>query len=221
MRAAFCLGYAALSVRRDDGQRYDRNSFHLSPGQEPGEGDCPPLVVPQPGQEPAPIYLTQEYKGAPYGLSIVVPLHVGPFTLTTQIVRAKIEVDPVTTQLTITTDPLPTIIDGIPADLRAINAVIDRPGFMFNPTGCEPGAFSGTATSTEGATAPISSHFQMGSCRSLTFKPDFRVSTSGKTSRKEAIALGDESAAHAAMIQHIGVGGKVFADMIAQMGRNP
>ena len=35
------------------------------------------------------------------------------------------------------------------------------------------------------------------------------------------LALGDESAAHAAMIQHIGVGGKVFADMIAQMGRNP
>src|ERR1700733_9005058 len=31
-----------------DGRRHDRNSFHLSPGQEPGEGDCPPLVVPQP-----------------------------------------------------------------------------------------------------------------------------------------------------------------------------
>ena len=103
--------------------------------------------------------------------------------------RAKIEVDPITTQLTITTDPLPTIIDGIPADLRAINAVIDKPGFMFNPTGCEPGSFSGTATSTEGASAPIGSHFQMGSCRSLTFKPNFKVSTSGKTSRKDGASL--------------------------------
>ena len=37
----------------------------------------------------------------------------------------------------------------------------------------------------------------------------------------KAIALGDENAAHAAMTQHIGVGGKVFADMIAQIGRNP
>jgi hypothetical protein len=98
-------------------------------------------------------------------------------------------VDPLTTQLTITTDALPTIIDGIPADLRAINAVIDKPGFMFNPTGCEPGAFAGTATGTEGSTAPISSHFQMGSCRSLTFKPDFKVSTSGKTSRKDGASL--------------------------------
>ena len=108
-------------------------------------------MVPQPGQPPAPIYLTGGYKGAPYGLSIVVPLHVGPFTLQTQVVRAKIEVNPITTQLTVTTDPLPTIIDGIPADLRAINAVIDKPGFMFNPTGCEPWSFSGTATSDQGA----------------------------------------------------------------------
>jgi hypothetical protein len=155
---------------------------------EAGPGPYP-LVVPEPGQAPAPIYLTQGYKGAPYGLSIVVPLHVGPFTLQTQVVRARIEVDPLTTQLTITTDPLPTIIDGIPTDLRAINAVIDRPGFMFNPTGCEPGAFSGTAYGTEGSTAPISTHFQMGSCRALTFKPNFKVSTSGKTSRKNGASL--------------------------------
>jgi hypothetical protein len=155
---------------------------------EAGPGPYP-LVVPEPGQSPAPIYLTEGYKGAPYGLSIVVPLHVGPFTLQTQIVRARIEVDPITTQLTITTDPLPTIIDGIPTDLRAINAVIDKPGFMFNPTGCEPGAFSGTAYGTEGSAAPISTHFQMGSCRALTFKPDFKVSTSGKTSRKDGASL--------------------------------
>ena len=155
---------------------------------EAGPGPYP-LVVPQPGQPPAPIYLTGGYKGAPYGLSIVVPLVVGPFTLQTQVVRAKIEVDPLTTQLTVTTDALPQIIDGVPADLRAINAVIDRPGFMFNPTGCEPQSFSGTATGTEGASAPISSHFQMGSCRSLTFKPNFKVSTSGKTSRKDGASL--------------------------------
>ena len=155
---------------------------------EAGPGPYP-LVVPQPGQPPAPIYLTGGYRGAPYGLSIVVPLHVGPFTLQTQVVRAKIEVNPITTQLTVTTDPLPQIIDGVPADLRTINAVIDRPGFMFNPTGCEPSSFSGIATSAQGATAPISSHFQMGSCRALTFKPDFKVSTSGKTSRKDGASL--------------------------------
>jgi hypothetical protein len=211
--------FSLLLTRQDDQQRIQSLQFRtpegllgmiskvpLCPEAQASSGTCSsasqightvveagpgpyPLVVPQPGQAPAPIYLTEGYKGAPYGLSIVVPLHVGPFTLATQIVRARIEVDPLTTQLTITTDPLPTIIDGIPADLRAINAVIDRPGFMFNPTGCEPAAFSGTATSTEGASVPIGSHFQVGSCKSLTFKPDFRVSTSGKTSRKNGASL--------------------------------
>ncbi|MGA7703951.1 MAG: hypothetical protein WB998_03535 [Solirubrobacteraceae bacterium] len=155
---------------------------------EAGPGPYP-LVVPQPGQPPAPIYLTGGYKGAPYGLSIVVPLVVGPFTLQTQVVRARIEVDPHTSRLTVTTDPLPTIIDGIPADLRTINAVIDRPGFMFNPTNCDPQAFTGTATSTEGATAPLESHFQMGSCQTLSFKPNFKVATNGKTSRKNGASL--------------------------------
>jgi len=155
-----------------------------------------PLVVPQPGQPPAGIYLTGSYKGAPYGLSIVVPLVVGPFTLQTQIVRAKIEVDPLTAQITVTTDPLPQVIDGVPTDLRTVNAVIDRPGFMFNPTNCAPMSFSGTAWGTPppgvggpGATAAISSPFQMGSCRSLLFKPNFKVSTSGKTSRKNGASL--------------------------------
>ena len=155
---------------------------------EAGPGPYP-LVVPQPGQPPAPIYLTGGYKGAPYGLSIVVPLVVGPFTLQTQVVRARIDVDRHTARLTVTTDPLPTIVDGVPADLRTINAVIDRPGFMFNPTNCAPQEFSGIATSAEGANAPLASHFQVGSCQSLSFKPSFKVSTSGKTSRKNGASL--------------------------------
>jgi uncharacterized repeat protein (TIGR01451 family) len=148
-----------------------------------------PLVVPQPGQPPAAIYLTGPYKDAPYGLSIVVPVVAGPFTLQTQIVRAKIEVDPLTAQITVTTDPFPQVIDGIRTDLRTINAVIDRPGFMFNPTNCNPMSFSGTAFSAQGTSTPIGSPFQMGSCRSLLFKPDFKVSTSGKTSRRNGASL--------------------------------
>lgn len=148
-----------------------------------------PLEIPEPGQAPAPIYLTGGYKGAPYGLSIAVPVIAGPFNLGTVVVRASIAVDPHTAQLTVTTDPLPSILDGVPTDLRTIDAVIDRPGFMFNPTGCESQTFSGTAFSTEGANAAISSHFQVGSCRSLKFKPNFKVSTAGKTSRALGASL--------------------------------
>ena len=178
----------------------------LCPEPQASQGECPaasqightvveagpgpyPLVVPQPGQPPAPIYLTGGYKGAPYGLTVKVPLVVGPFVLQTQVVRAKIEVDRHTAQLTITTDPIPAIVDGIPTDLRAIDAEIDRPEFMFNPTNCAPMSFSGTATSTESATAALASRFQVGSCQSLAFKPGFKVSTSGRTSKLNGASL--------------------------------
>jgi hypothetical protein len=157
-----------------------------------GAGPGPfPLFVPETGKPPAPIYLTGPYKGAPYGLSIVVPVVAGPFNLGQIVVRSGIEVDPHTSRLTITVDPktLPTILDGVPADLRDINVVLDRPEFMFNPTSCAPMAFTGTAYSTEGASAPLYSHFQVGSCRSLKFNPDFQAFTSSKTSRLDGASL--------------------------------
>jgi hypothetical protein len=77
----------------------------------------------------------------------------------------------------------------VPADLREVDAVIDRPGFMFNPTDCSPMSFGGTAFSNEGASAAISSHFQVGSCQALKFQPNFEVSTSGKTSKADGASL--------------------------------
>jgi len=60
---------------------------------------------------------------------------------------------------------------------------------MFNPTSCNPMAFTGTATSTQGTQAPISSHFQVGSCQSLAFQPNFKVTTAGKTSKVNGASL--------------------------------
>jgi hypothetical protein len=155
-----------------------------------------PLVIPEPGQPLAPIYLTEGYAGAPFGLAIVVPLHVGPFTLQTQKVRAKIAIDPRTAQITVTTEPLPQVVDGVPTDLRSVDAVIDRNGFMFNPTNCEASEFSGTAWGTPppgqpatGTTAPLSSHFGVGSCRSLEFKPSIAVATAGAASKADGASL--------------------------------
>lgn len=155
---------------------------------ESGPGSYP-LTIPEAGQPQAPIYLTDGYKGAPYGLSIAVPVIAGPFNLGTVVVRAKIEVNPITSQLTITTDPLPTILDGVPTDVRTIEAVVDRPNFMFNPSNCDPQSFSGSATSTEGTTASISSHFEIGACQTLRFKPELKVTTSGRTSKADGASL--------------------------------
>jgi hypothetical protein len=43
--------------------------------------------------------------------------------------------------------------------------------------------------STGGASAPISSRLQVGSCRSLRFAPNFKVSSSGKTSKANGASL--------------------------------
>ena len=218
-QAAGYTGFSMLLSRGDGQQRISSLQFKTPEGllgmiskvalcseAQANAGSCPasseightvvtagpgpdPLQIPQVGQSPAPIYLTGPYRGAPYGLSIVVPIVAGPFTLQTQIVRATIEVDPRTSQLTITTDPLPQIVDGVPTDLRVIDAVVDRPGFMFNPTDCNPMSFTGTATSSEGASAAISSPFQVGSCQTLKFKPNFKVSTSGRPSRLDGASL--------------------------------
>src|ERR1700684_3640766 len=102
------------------------------------------------------VYITGPYDGAPYGLSIVNPAKAGPFDLGNVIVRATISVDPHTAALTIKSDPLPTIIDGIPLQIQHVNVSVDREKFTFNPTNCNKTAINGTMSSTEGANAPVS-----------------------------------------------------------------
>jgi hypothetical protein len=134
-------------------------------------------------------YLTGPYKGAPFGLAFIVHAQAGPFDLGYVVVRAAIQIDPHTAQAIVRTDPLPTILDGVPLQLRDIRVSVDRPGFMLNPTNCQPMQITGTATSTEGATANLSSRFQAADCASLGFHPAFTASTQGKTSRREGASL--------------------------------
>ena len=81
------------------------------------------------GSEPlwleGPVYLTGSYKGAPFGLSVVVPAVAGPFNLGNVIERAAIDVNPMTAQVTVTSDPFPQIRDGVPLRLKTVNVTID------------------------------------------------------------------------------------------------
>ena len=140
------------------------------------------------------VFITEGYKGAPYGLSIVNPAKAGPYDLGKVIVRAKIEVDPLTAILTVTTDTtgpykIPTIIDGIPLQIQHVNVAIDRPGFTFNPTNCSPLQITGSLTSDQGATQALSVPFQITNCAVLAFKPKLTAKTSGKTSRANGASL--------------------------------
>jgi hypothetical protein len=150
-------------------------------------------VAAGPGSHPyyqqGQVYLTGPYKGAPFGLSIVVPTHAGPFDLGNVVVRATISVDSSTAALTVTTDPLPQVLDGIPLRLRKTNVTIDRPGFIFNPTDCAQLHITATISGSEGAQAPESAPFAVSGCAGLPFGPKFSVATSGKTSRANGASL--------------------------------
>jgi hypothetical protein len=135
------------------------------------------------------VYLTTGYKGAPFGLSIVTNAVAGPFNLGLVVVRARIDVNPETSVLTITSDPLPQIIFGVPLRLQRVTVNIDRPNFMFNPTNCKAQQITATISGSENAVANVSSPFAVGGCRGLAFKPKFTVSTSGHTSRSKGASL--------------------------------
>jgi hypothetical protein len=84
------------------------------------------------------------YKAAPFGPSIVVPAKAGPFNLGNVVVRATIYIDPHVAQVTDTSDPFPTIIDGISNQHGLSIKASTVPGFTFNPTNCNPMAITGT-----------------------------------------------------------------------------
>jgi hypothetical protein len=138
------------------------------------------------GQGPNP-------SGAPFGLAIVTPALAGPFNLGGAggdiVTRARVRVDSHTAQVTIESYPLPTILDGIPLDIRTINLTIGRPGFMFNPTSCAPMSVTGSLESTGGASVAVTSPFEAVNCSSLPFEPKLTASTQARTSRPRGASL--------------------------------
>lgn len=126
---------------------------------------------------------------APFGVSIVVPAVAGSFDLGTVVVRAAIQIDRRTAQLKVVSDLLPTILDGIPLDLREVRVAIDRPGFMLNPTSCAVKHVDATITSVAGAVANVSSRFQAAECASLGFAPRMVARTVARHSKRNGVAF--------------------------------
>lgn len=190
-----------VSVKLPPGLSGSLSSVALCPEPQASLGTCGPeseigTVTAGAGDGPTPfyvtggrVYITKPYEGAPFGLSVVVPAKAGPFDLGTVVVRARVDVDPHTAQLTVTTDALPQVVGGVPVDLRLVNVTINRAKFTFNPTSCDAMSVDATITGNQGASAARSNHFQVTNCGALAFKPKFAVSTSGRTSRARGASL--------------------------------
>ncbi len=211
----------ALSLERPDGQQaLAALTLHLPAGSAAMLANVTPCAEPQAAQGacgpesevgqatataglgPDPytvtggrVYITGPYQGAPYGLSIVTPADAGPFHLGNVVVRSKIEINPHTAQVTITS-ALPQIVQpvgreatGIPLQLKAIYVSVNRPNFEYNPTSCARLSITATLTGSEGATSNISSPYQVTGCQNLPFKPTVTAATQGKTSKANGAGL--------------------------------
>jgi hypothetical protein len=129
------------------------------------------------------VYLTGPYKGAPFGLLAVTHAIAGPFDLGDVPVRSTIDINPYTAAVTVTSDPLPQFVKGVPSQLKVLNVTIDRAGFEFNPTNCTPKTVTGTLGGYGGAAASVASGYAVANCASLPFTPKLTASAGGHGSK--------------------------------------
>jgi hypothetical protein len=141
------------------------------------------------------VYITTGYDGAPFGLLVETAAKAGPFDLGLVDVRSRINVDPNTAAVTVTTDGgprgeiVPTFLKGVPVQLKQINVTIDRPGFQFNGTNCNPTSIAGTLNGDGGTAAAVSSPFQVTGCAGLKFGPKLTAEAGKQGSKNNGDSL--------------------------------
>lgn len=189
----------------------------IQSAEESGKQGCPQSseignVVTGVGPGPNPLfvsgkaYLTGPYNGGPYGVAVIVPAIAGPYNFGTVVVRQSLRIDPRTAQVIDVSDPVPTIIDGIPLRLRRVDLTIDRPEFTFNPTSCAKQSVTDTITGSPlgaprtlrgdvgyatqtSASSSSSTPFQVTDCAALHFAPKFSASTKARATRSKGASL--------------------------------
>jgi hypothetical protein len=135
------------------------------------------------GSEPyrlsGPVYFTEGYKGAPFGMVAVIRAIAGPYDLGTVVVRQSIFVDPEDAHLTVVSDPLPQILEGVPIRLRNVDVALDKPGFTYNPTSCGAKEIRGRLHSIQGTAVDRGAGLQFDDCQRLGFSPKTRMRLTG------------------------------------------
>jgi hypothetical protein len=168
--------------------------------QEQSASSCPAAsrvgtVNTSAGAGPAPyfveggVYLAGPYKGAPLSLAAITPAVGGPFDLGDVVIRVALYIDPESTQIRALSDPLPSVLQGIPLELRSVVVNLDRAQFAVNPTACASTPITARTTAVSGQGLALAEHFQVGECGKLGFKPKLSLSLKGSTKAKGNPAL--------------------------------
>lgn len=127
------------------------------------------------------VYAAGPYRGAPFSFVISLGAAIGPFDLGTMATRAAVRVHPRSARVTVVTDSLPELVEGIPVRLQTIGMTLNRSGAIRNPTSCAPANFDATIEASSGGTATAMSRLPVSGCRRLKFKPRFALSLTGRS----------------------------------------
>jgi hypothetical protein len=143
-----------------------------------GAGD--PFVLEQKGE----VFLTEGYKGGEYGLAVKIRPIAGPFRgameLSPIIVRQAIHVDRTSAQVTAVSDPFPLVHHGVPLRVREVTVLVNRGGFMLNPSDCTEKQIGADIHSDQGASTGLANGFQPSNCATLAFKPKLALRLTGR-----------------------------------------
>jgi hypothetical protein len=146
------------------------------------QGACPVAsrigsvgLIAGPGPAPASmegtVYLTGPYEGAPLGLSIVLPVKLGPLDLGTAVARTTLQEGPGAGETTLTINAFPSLMDGIPLDVRLLDLELEPGKFAVGSPSCGAFTISGEATGAGGAHAALLSVLPPAGCVVQTNAP--------------------------------------------------
>jgi hypothetical protein len=134
-----------------------------------------------------PLKANSKHGASPFGLLDRTEVHVGPFQFAKPVtVLSTINIDEKTAAAIVESEPIPKFVEGVPAQLKAVNVTVQRPGnapFQFNPTNCEELKTTGHLTGYEGAVSPISEPFFVSNCAGLPFQPKLTATVKAQGSK--------------------------------------
>jgi hypothetical protein len=131
------------------------------------------------------IYLAGPYAGNPLSVVVITPAVAGPFDLGNVVLRLALRLNPISARAEIegsASDPIPTILKGVPLHLRDLRVFADRPNFTLNATNCNPLATQATLWSA-GTPVGASDRYQASGCGALGYKPKLILKLLGATKR--------------------------------------
>ena len=102
------------------------------------------------------------------------------------VVRQQLLVDPVDAHVDVVSDPLPTVVKGVPARLRSLNVDVDRPDFVLNPTSCKAKTILAAFKAPDGSVFSSSVPFGVTNCAALPLKPKLEIALTGRRQMADA-----------------------------------